>query len=198
MLDRYVSGSAGRISPEAPAPVVRVDRVEERPGGAANVAANIRSLGVGVSLAGITGDDGQAGFLESALAELEVCYRCYRLPGAPTITKLRVLSQNQQLLRLDYEEEFPPSAADRMPDIYAEQLPGAGRSRSFNDIARLLIDWRAGGRIQYMDFPEGLPDAYQSFTEADISALREAGHRKPFTGLEQGTRKYLEHIEAVY
>ena len=125
MLDRYVFGSAGRISPEAPVPVVTVDRVEERPGGAANVAANISSLGVEVSLTGITGDDGQAGFLESALAELEVCYRCYRLPGAPTITKLRVLSQNQQLLRLDYEEEFPPPAADRMLEIYTEQLPGA-------------------------------------------------------------------------
>ena len=125
MLDRYVFGNAGRISPEAPVPVVRVDRVEERPGGAANVAANISSLGVKVSLAGITGDDGQAGFLESALAELDVCYRCYRLPGAPTITKLRVLSQNQQLLRLDYEEEFPPPAADKMLEIYAEQLRSA-------------------------------------------------------------------------
>ena len=125
MLDRYVFGSAGRISPEAPVPVVRVDRVEERPGGAANVAANISSLGVQVTLAGITGDDGQAGFLESALAESGVCYRCYRLPGASTITKLRVLSQNQQLLRLDYEEEFPANAADRMLEIYAEQLHGA-------------------------------------------------------------------------
>ncbi|MDE0154230.1 MAG: bifunctional D-glycero-beta-D-manno-heptose-7-phosphate kinase/D-glycero-beta-D-manno-heptose 1-phosphate adenylyltransferase HldE [Gammaproteobacteria bacterium] len=123
MLDRYVFGSAGRISPEAPVPVVRVDRVEERPGGAANVAANISSLGVQVTLVGITGDDGQAGFLESALAD--VCYRCYRLPGASTITKLRVLSQNQQLLRLDYEEEFPANAADRMLEIYAEQLRGA-------------------------------------------------------------------------
>lgn len=123
MLDRYVFGSAGRISPEAPVPVVGVDRVEERPGGAANVAANISSLGVQVTLAGITGDDGQAGFLESALAD--VCYRCYRLPDASTITKVRVLSQNQQLLRLDYEEKFPASAADRLLEIYAEQLHGA-------------------------------------------------------------------------
>ena len=75
---------------------------------------------------------------------------------------------------------------------------GTGRSRSFNDIARLLIDWHAGGRVQYLDFPEDLLDAYQSFTEADISALREAGYRKPFTGLELGIRKYLEHMEAEY
>ncbi|MDE0154229.1 MAG: ADP-glyceromanno-heptose 6-epimerase [Gammaproteobacteria bacterium] len=71
---------------------------------------------------------------------------------------------------------------------------GTGRSRSFNDIARQLIDWHAGGGIQYIDFPEDLPDAYQSFTEADISALREAGYRKRFTGLELGIRKYLDKL----
>lgn len=75
---------------------------------------------------------------------------------------------------------------------------GTGRSRSFNDIARLLIDWHAGGRVQYLDFPEDLLDAYQSFTEADISALREAGYRRRFTRLEPGIRKYLERIEAEY
>ena len=71
---------------------------------------------------------------------------------------------------------------------------GTGRSRSFNDIARQLIDWHAEGRVQYVDFPEDLPAAYQSFTEADISALREAGYRKPFTGLELGIRKYLDKL----
>ena len=71
---------------------------------------------------------------------------------------------------------------------------GAGRSRSFNDIARQLIDWHAKGRVQYVDFPEDVLGAYQSFTQADISALREAGYRKPFTGLELGIRKYLDRI----
>jgi ADP-L-glycero-D-manno-heptose 6-epimerase len=75
---------------------------------------------------------------------------------------------------------------------------GTGRSRSFNDIARQLIDRHAKGRVQYVDFPEDLPAAYQSFTEADISALREAGYRKPFTGLELGIRKYLEDMETEY
>ena len=75
---------------------------------------------------------------------------------------------------------------------------GTGRSRSFNDIARQLIDWHAEGRVQYVDFPEDLPAAYQSFTEADISALREAGYRKPFTGLELGIRKYLDKLETEY
>ena len=75
---------------------------------------------------------------------------------------------------------------------------GTGKSRSFNDIARQLIDWHARGRVQYVEFPEDLPAAYQSFTEADISALREAGYRKPFTGLELGIRKYLEYMETEY
>lgn len=122
MLDRYVYGDAHRISPEAPVPVVKVDRVEERPGGAANVAANISCLGVKVKLAGMTGDDEQAGVLEAALAELGVCYRGYRLPGASTITKVRVLSQNRQLLRLDHEEELAAKAADPLLEIYSEQL----------------------------------------------------------------------------
>ena len=75
---------------------------------------------------------------------------------------------------------------------------GAGRSRSFNDIARQLIDWHAKGRVQYVDFPEDVLAAYQSFTQADISALREAGYRKPFTGLELGIRKYMEDMETEY
>ena len=124
MLDRYVYGDADRISPEAPVPVVKVNRVEERPGGAANVAANISSLGLKVRLAGITGDDGQADVLEQALAELGVCYRFHRQPGASTITKLRVLSQNQQLLRMDYEDEFTGAEADSLVEICAEQMSG--------------------------------------------------------------------------
>lgn len=78
---------------------------------------------------------------------------------------------------------------------------GTGRSRSFNDIAHLLIDWHARGSIpkgsiKYIDFPQDLPAAYQSFTEADISALRQAGYRKPFAALELGIRKYLERLDA--
>ncbi|MCY4283180.1 MAG: ADP-glyceromanno-heptose 6-epimerase [Gammaproteobacteria bacterium] len=72
---------------------------------------------------------------------------------------------------------------------------GCGRSRSFNDVTRLLADWHGKGRVEYMDFPPDLLAAYQSFTQADISALREAGYRKSFTGLEQGIRKYLQELE---
>ena len=125
MLDRYVYGDAGRISPEAPVPVVKVDRVEERPGGAANVAANIRSLGVGVKLAGITGNDAEAVVLKNALSELGVACCFFHQSGTPTITKLRVLSQNQQLLRMDYEANITPAEAALLEQVYADQIRGA-------------------------------------------------------------------------
>ena len=71
---------------------------------------------------------------------------------------------------------------------------GTGRSRSFNDVARLVTDWHGKGSIRYVDFPEGLLPAYQSFTQADVSALREAGYRTPFTGLEKGIGTYLDWL----
>ena len=71
---------------------------------------------------------------------------------------------------------------------------GTGRSRSFNDVARLVTDWHGKGSITYVDFPEGLLSAYQSFTQADVSALRKAGYRTPFKGLEKGIGTYLDRL----
>jgi D-beta-D-heptose 7-phosphate kinase/D-beta-D-heptose 1-phosphate adenosyltransferase len=105
ILDRYVTGDTTRVSPEAPVPVVRISRTEERPGGAANVAVNVCSLGVPTSLLGITGDDEAADSLSRRLQELGVNGQFSRQAGFPTTTKLRVLSQHQQLLRLDYEHD---------------------------------------------------------------------------------------------
>ena len=104
ILDQYIYGETNRISPEAPVPVIRVNEMEERPGGAANVAINISSLGVNVHLLGITGHDDAAKRLDEILVEKGVtCHFIYQ-DSFPTITKQRVLSQHQQLLRLDYEE----------------------------------------------------------------------------------------------
>ncbi|MGH8575857.1 MAG: bifunctional D-glycero-beta-D-manno-heptose-7-phosphate kinase/D-glycero-beta-D-manno-heptose 1-phosphate adenylyltransferase HldE, partial [Gammaproteobacteria bacterium] len=103
ILDRYWSGATGRISPEAPVPVVRVTASEERPGGAANVAVNVAALGAGVTLIGVTGTDEAAGVLADRLEALRVRCRFTRLAGSPTTVKLRVLSQHQQLIRLDFE-----------------------------------------------------------------------------------------------
>ncbi|MGV3346601.1 bifunctional D-glycero-beta-D-manno-heptose-7-phosphate kinase/D-glycero-beta-D-manno-heptose 1-phosphate adenylyltransferase HldE, partial [Enterobacteriaceae bacterium LUAb1] len=106
MLDRYWYGPTGRISPEAPVPVVKVENIEERPGGAANVAMNIASLGAHSRLVGLTGIDEAAKALSQALEKVSVQCDFISVPTHPTITKLRILSRNQQLLRLDFEEGF--------------------------------------------------------------------------------------------
>jgi D-beta-D-heptose 7-phosphate kinase/D-beta-D-heptose 1-phosphate adenosyltransferase len=106
MLDRYWHGPTGRISPEAPVPIVKVELIEERPGGAANVALNVAALGGCVNLIGLIGQDEPGRALENSLKSVHVNTDFVELPGFPTITKLRVLSRHQQLLRLDFEEGF--------------------------------------------------------------------------------------------
>jgi len=106
MLDRYWHGDTSRISPEAPVPVVRVADAEERPGGAANVALNIVALGARVTLLGVTGNDEPADTLQQTLEDAGVECHFLRQGGLPTITKLRVLSRHQQLIRLDFEDGF--------------------------------------------------------------------------------------------
>lgn len=113
MLDRYWYGPTQRISPEAPVPVVKIQQDEDRPGGAANVALNIASLNGQVTLAGITGEDEAAKTLASHLSAMNIDCQFLQSPSHPTITKLRVMSRNQQLLRLDFEESF--ADADKQP-----------------------------------------------------------------------------------
>ncbi len=92
MLDRYWYGPTSRISPEAPVPVVKVNTIEERPGGAADVAMNIASLGANARLVGLTGIDDAARALSKSLADVNVKCDFVSVPTHPTITKLRVLS----------------------------------------------------------------------------------------------------------
>jgi len=106
MLDSYWSGNTQRISPEAPVPVVHVQDHYRRPGGAANVALNIAALGSQALLIGLVGDDENATLLESALTAQGVQARLLRTPNGQTITKLRIMSRNQQLIRLDTEDGF--------------------------------------------------------------------------------------------
>lgn len=106
MLDRYWHGPTARISPEAPVPVVKVEQIEERPGGAANVALNVSALGGKVNLIGLVGIDEAANILVKTLKSVHVTTDFVSVPNFPTITKLRVLSRHQQLLRLDFEEGF--------------------------------------------------------------------------------------------
>ncbi|WP_273826677.1 MULTISPECIES: bifunctional D-glycero-beta-D-manno-heptose-7-phosphate kinase/D-glycero-beta-D-manno-heptose 1-phosphate adenylyltransferase HldE [Providencia] len=126
MLDRYWHGPANRISPEAPVPVVKVTMVEERPGGAANVAMNIASLGASSRLVGLTGIDDAAKALTENLNAVQVRCDFVAIPTHPTITKLRVLSRNQQLIRLDFEEGFDNVDVAPVLERIEQALPHIG------------------------------------------------------------------------
>lgn len=104
MLDRYLFGGTSRISPEAPVPVVHVRDTDDRPGGAANVAVNLASLGASTALLGYVGQDDEAKVLQSILRAQDIDCRFSVTDRWPTITKTRVLSRSQQLIRLDREE----------------------------------------------------------------------------------------------
>ena len=125
ILDRYLHGATTRISPEAPVPVLQVAKTEERPGGAANVALNIRRLGVPVQLAGIAGVDASAIALRRLLTDGQVSCHFLEYERFPTITKVRIISQHQQLLRLDYEQDIPDFDADRLLRLFRGLVEGA-------------------------------------------------------------------------
>ncbi len=122
ILDRYWYGHTGRISPEAPVPVVHVAECEERPGGAGNVALNISSLGAAVALLGVTGKDEAASSLRHMLEQKGVDCRFRQRADIATITKLRVLSQHQQLIRLDFEDRFSQLPDETFLSAFREAL----------------------------------------------------------------------------
>ena len=105
MLDRYWFGDVNRISPEAPVPVVRVARTEERLGGAANVARNIAAIGAGAALLSVVGEDEAADCIQELLKADGIDAQLHRDPGLATTIKLRVIGRQQQLLRIDFETE---------------------------------------------------------------------------------------------
>lgn len=122
MLDRYWHGSTSRISPEAPVPVVKVNDIEERAGGAGNVALNIASLGGQAKLVAVVGDDEPAQALKTGLIAQGVCCEFLTQANAPTITKLRVMSRHQQLIRLDFEDGFANVDAGHIEQSFVNAL----------------------------------------------------------------------------
>jgi len=125
MLDRYWHGATDRISPEAPVPVVHVGAIEQRPGGAGNVALNLAALGIGSTVIGVTGDDPAGEELEHLLGNAGVDCHFHRQLDAATVTKLRVISRHQQLIRLDFEDGFPGLQARDLLPLFRPQLAGA-------------------------------------------------------------------------
>lgn len=161
MLDRYWFGATGRISPEAPVPVVHVRNSEERPGGAGNVAVNLANLGAQSTVLGITGDDTIADTLIAAMQAHGVRCRFTRLKGSATITKLRVLSRHQQLIRLDFEESFGnferapllPGFKDELANTDIVILSDYGKG-SLAAVQELIVAARAAGKPVLVD-PKG-------------------------------------------
>jgi len=137
MLDRYWFGDVERISPEAPVPVVRIARTEERPGGAANVARNVAALGAHASLLSATGKDEPADALLRLLATDRISTSFLRDAALTTTVKLRVIGRQQQLLRIDFETEPPNELLASNLDAFDRLLAGAH--------ALVLSDYGKGG-----------------------------------------------------
>src|SRR6478609_1509293 len=137
MLDRYWHGAVDRISPEAPVPVVKVAREEERIGAAANVAYNVVTLGAQASFLGVVGDDEPGHRLETLLRETGIATHLKRDPGLKTTVKLRVIGRQQQLLRMDFEDEPDHEVLAQQTDAFADMV-------SIQD-AVLFSDYGKGG-----------------------------------------------------
>jgi D-beta-D-heptose 7-phosphate kinase/D-beta-D-heptose 1-phosphate adenosyltransferase len=126
MLDKYIWGDVGRISPEAPVPIVRGTRQEAKPGGAANVAMNLAGLGAQTTVVGITGGDDDERLLAAGLRASGVASHLIASGNFPTISKTRILSGSQQMLRLDFERlgTIEPQVYDRLVETAQAQLSG--------------------------------------------------------------------------
>lgn len=172
MLDRYWRGVAARVSPEAPVPIVRVTSNEERVGGAANVAANAAALGARVSLLGVTGDDTAGDTLEALCKGLGLSTSFIRCKETPTTVKLRVISQHQQLLRLDFEGLAPEMINIKIRDALDDLMMQA-KVVVFSDYAKgtlgnsqgLLERVKAAGKIAIVD-PKGVD--FSRYAGADL------------------------------
>lgn len=141
MIDRYVWGRATRISPEAPVPVVAVQRENAVPGGAANVARNVVSLGAKAEVIGVVGDDHDGRELCSLLDEYQVdTGQVLVVPGRRTTVKTRVLAANQQVVRIDYEDTEALSAA-----VYRQLLTRLERRLQSGEIDALILEDYAKG-----------------------------------------------------
>jgi D-beta-D-heptose 7-phosphate kinase/D-beta-D-heptose 1-phosphate adenosyltransferase len=160
MLDRYLFGGTSRISPEAPVPIVHVLENEDRAGGAANVAVNLARLGVNTRLLGVVGEDEEAHALEVTMAGSDVECAFTRVSGWPTITKTRVQSRGQQLIRLDREEPMP-SGSSELTKSLVENLASANAvvlsdygKGSLTDIVAMITACRDAGVPVFID-PKG-------------------------------------------
>jgi len=172
MLDRYWSGQALRISPEAPVPVVKVKTIEDRIGGAGNVALNIAKLGGKVTLLGVVGDDAEGETLKRLLeAEGVVCDFIVE-QSLRSICKLRVMAQHQQLIRLDFEdtpikfdrEALKSALIRRLPENNVVVFSDYGKG-TLTDVSSYISAAKQGG-VKVLVDPKGVD--YQRYAQADL------------------------------
>ncbi len=195
MLDRYWLGDAARVSPEAPVPVVDVESIDERPGGAANVALNIVSLGARCTLVGVIGDDEPGRTLEAKLVAAGVQCELLRMPDWSTIVKLRVVSHRQQLLRVDFERPLGAAHAAQLELLVDRHLQSADvlvledyDKGTLTDTQRLIAAAKAQGTPVVVD-PKFKP--FSAWRGADlvkpnrIEFERAAGNWHDFADLVQ-------------
>ncbi len=172
MLDRYWFGGVERISPEAPVPVVKVERTEERPGGAANVARNAAALGARASLLSVVGEDEAGTRLRELIAAENVAAVLHRDASVSTTVKLRVIGRQQQLIRIDFEST--PSRevlADKLSDFESLLancdvviLSDYGKGGLTHIVRMIELARRAGKRV--LVDPKG--DDYGRYRGADV------------------------------
>jgi len=205
MLDRYWFGDVNRISPEAPVPVVRVGRTEERLGGAANVARNITAIGAGASLLSVVGEDEAAARIQELLKAEGIDAQLHRDPALATTIKLRVIGRQQQLLRIDFETEpgrevLMSKLADfeaRLKNADLVILSDYGKG-GLKHIERMIAAARAAGKSVLVD-PKG--DDYSRYKGATLltpnkSEFREvAGRWKNEDDLTERAQKLRRELD---
>ena len=172
MLDRYWFGEVSRISPEAPVPIVKVERSEERPGGAANVARNAAALGAQVSLLALVGNDEPGASLKRMMQEGGIDASLHVDEAVTTTVKLRVIGRQQQLLRIDFETIPSHEVLRAKLSEFEQRLPacdavvfsdyGKGGLTHISEMIRLA---RAAGKVVLVD-PKG--DDYSIYAGATI------------------------------
>jgi D-beta-D-heptose 7-phosphate kinase / D-beta-D-heptose 1-phosphate adenosyltransferase len=171
MLDRYLFGSTGRISPEAPVPIVHVHETDDRPGGAANVAVNLASLGVTTRLVGVVGKDDAGESLQSILKSSGIRCDFHCVEDRPTSTKTRVQSRGQQLIRLD-QEHVAALPGDAVVDVLKKSIKDAGAvvlsdygKGALTEVATMIALCREAGVSVLVD-PKG--DDFEKYRGASL------------------------------
>ena len=205
MLDRYWFGDTGRISPEAPVPVVQVAKIDERLGGAANVARNASALGAKTTILGVIGQDEAGKRVEQLLQESGVQSQLQADSKVPTTVKLRVIARQQQLIRLDFEETPSQNSLDEklkrfeslLPQVDVVILSDYGKG-ALEQVSAMIALAKANKKLVLVD-PKG--DAYSKYKGATVltpnrSELRQViGHWSDEADLTKRAQSLRQQLE---